>query len=67
MFKVTTEGIVSVVREPSPWGMRYDLLLEEMEGLFTWEIELLFVLSPESDKLQQHAATTILVERGVCI
>lgn len=67
MFQVTTAGEVSRVREPSRYGMRYDLLLADMEGFPNWEIELLFVLSPDSDKLQQAAAREILAERGITV
>lgn len=67
MFQVTSAGVVSRVREASRYGLRYDLLLSEMEGYPNWEIELLFVLSPESDKLQREAAREILSERGIYV
>lgn len=65
MFQVTTHGEVSRVREPSPYGMKYDLLLAEFEADSTTMVEVWFLLA--STKLRKEAAREILAERGVYV
>lgn len=65
MFNVTTEGMVSVTREPSGYGMLYDLVLEEYEGDPTTIVEIWFLLG--RTRLHRQAARQILAERGVSV
>jgi len=65
MFQVTAQGEVSRVRKPSPFGLKYDLLLAEYESDTTSMVEVWFLIAPT--RLQAEAAREILAERGVYV
>lgn len=62
MFKVDSQGGVSVVREPSPFGLGYDVQLAEYESDPTTLVEVWFLLA--DTRLKSLAARQILAERG---